>query len=161
MTTVVHLPASGRVLLVDERKPDLSYRLLQERAKLGRRVLCITREPPERVARRYPIVSAEHYWLVTRGGGRAVNPLDLDGIFALVRAFLQRHPDAAVFIDGIELLMVMNSYEEVRDFLFRVQRLFREDGGAIIVPIDTRTLTVGELAEMKSSFSMLQGVPAA
>jgi hypothetical protein len=157
MTTLIQLPTLGRVVLVDERKPDLSYRLLQERAQLGRKVLCITREPPERVARRYPLDGAEHYWLVSQGDARAVSPFDLEAIARLIEAFVRRHRDAVILLDGVELLMVMNSYEEVRRFLDRVQGALREEGAGCIIPIDTRTLTSLELSELKGSFPMVHG----
>ena len=161
LTTIVQLPESGGIVLIDERKPELSYRLLLERIASGRRVMCITREPPERVRARYPLNGAEHYWLITRGDVRAVSPLRLDTIASRVESFVRRRPNGVILIDGVELLMVMNSYGEVRDLLLRLQGMLQKIGAGCIVPIDTRTLTTGELAELKSSFPMVQGVAGA
>ncbi|TLZ51130.1 MAG: DUF835 domain-containing protein, partial [Methanobacteriota archaeon] len=109
MEATLQVPTTGGIVLVDERKPELSYRLLEERAKQRRAVLCVTREPPERVARRHPMWGAEHYWLIGGNGGRSVSPTKLDALQRLVDAFIREHPSGAVLIDGIELLMVMNS----------------------------------------------------
>jgi len=158
MTNLVQLPMSGGIVLVDERKPDLSYRLLLERAAAGRRVMCITREPPERVRARYPLDGAEHYWLVMRGDVRAVSPLRLNTIASRVESFARRRPNGVILIDGVELLMVMNSYGEVRDLLLRLQSMLQKVGAGCIIPIDTRTLTTGELAELKTSFPFVQSV---
>jgi len=138
---------------VDERKPDVSYRLLLEWAAAGRNVLCITREPPERVRARYPLNGAEHFWLVTNGDHRAVSPLRLNSIADRVESFARRRPNGVILIDGVELLMVMNSYEQVREFLVHIRRLLK-NGASCLVPIDTRTLTVTELAELTSLFPM-------
>ena len=158
MTTLVQLPMSGGIVLVDERKPELSYRLLLNQEASGRRVMCITREPPERVRARYPLNGAEHYWLVTRGDVRAVSPMRLDTIASRVESFVRRRPNGIIMIDGVELLMVMNNYEKVREFLLRLQGMLNKVGVGCIIPIDTRTLTTGELAELKTSFPLVQGV---
>ena len=138
---------------MDERKPDVSYRLLLEWAAAGRNVLCITREPPERIRARYPLNGAEHYWLVTKGDHRAVSPLRLSSIADRVESFARGRPNGVILIDGVELLMVMNSYEQVREFLVHIRRLLK-NGTSCLVPIDTRTLTVAELAELTSLFPM-------
>jgi len=152
---------SGGIVLVDERKPELSYRLLVEQEASGRRVMCITREPPERVRARYPLNGAEHYWLVTRGDVRAVSPMRLDTIASRVESFVRRRPNGIIMIDGVELLMVMNNYDKVREFLLRLQGMLNKVGVRCIIPIDTRTLTTGELAELKTSFPLVQGVGGA
>ncbi|HEV8595452.1 MAG TPA: DUF835 domain-containing protein [Thermoplasmata archaeon] len=157
METLVQIPAMGGILLIDERKPDLSYRLLEERSRRNKRVLCVTREPPERVSRRHPMEAAEHYWLITGDGKRSVDPFRLDRLRGLIRTFLAAGPEGAVLIDGIELLMIMNSYEQVRDFLLSLEAEFRESHADCVVPIDTRTLTTRELAELRKEFAMLRG----
>src|SRR2546428_138038 len=149
MEATLQVPTTGGIVLVDERKPELSYRLLEERAKQRRAVLCVTREPPERVARRHPMWGAEHYWLIGGNGGRSVSPTKLDALQRLVDAFIREHPSGAVLIDGIELLMVMNSYEDVRDFLGGLQSSLMRGATDCLIPIDTRTLTSKELADMR------------
>ena len=156
MEAYVQIPSLGGILLIDERKPDLSYRLVQDHAR-SRRVLCITREPPERVERRHPMENAEHAWLVTNDGERSVNPFRLGAVRDRIEEFLRAHPAGAVLIDGVELLMVMNSYEEVRELLNGLHDRMRQDGGECVVPIDTRTLTTEELADMRRSFPMVRG----
>lgn len=157
MEALVEVPTYGGVLLIDERKPDLSYRLLEQRAQMRKKVLCITREPPERVARRHPMPSAEHYWLITGDGERSVDPFRLDRMRRLIESFLAENPHGTVLIDGVELLMVMNTYEEVRDFLVGLQGVAQHHGTDCVVPIDTRTLTVRELGELRSAFPIVQG----
>lgn len=156
MEATVQVPALGGILLIDERKPDLSYRLVQEHAR-SRKVLCISREPPERVARRHPMGDAEHAWLITNDGERAVNPYRLDAVRDRIEEFLRKNPAGAIMLDGVELLMVMNSYEEVRDLLADLNSRMRQGGVECVVPIDTRTLTTGELAEIRRSFPMVRG----
>lgn len=157
MATSIQVPTPGGVLLVDERKPELSYKLLEEYANGRRQLLCITREPPERVARRHPMENVAHYWLITGGGTQTVNPFHLEALRELIRGFVREHPESAVLIDGVELLMVMNTYEQVRDFLANLQGTLKEDHAECIIPIDTRTLTKREFAELKTAFSMMRG----
>lgn len=161
MASLLEVPTVGGVVLIDERKPDLSYRLVEERARGRRKVLCITREPPERVARRHPLEDAEHYWLITQDGDRSVNPFELDRVGDLIEGFARRHPEGAVLLDGVELLMVMNTYEDVRDFLSDLQAPLRHGRVECIIPIDTRTLTTSELAELTTAFPLLREAPVA
>ncbi len=157
MEALIQVPAMGGILLIDERKPDLSYRLVEQRSRRRKKVLCVSREPPERVARRHPMVSAEHYWLITGDGERAVNPFQLSRLRDLIGEFLVRNPQGTVLLDGVELLMVMNSYEEVRDLLFALQERFRESRADCVVAIDTRTLTTKELEELREAFPIMRG----
>jgi len=160
MEAVLQVSTAGGIVLVDERKPDVSYRMLQEGA--GQRpVLCVTREPPERVARRYPMPTAEHYWLITDGGNRCVNPSRLDSLQGLIDGFVTKNSGAAVLIDGIELLMIMNSYEDVREFLRSLQSRLLRSGADCVIPLDTRTLTTKELAEMRTAFPIVRGASSA
>lgn len=157
MEALMEVPTTGGIVLIDERKPDLSYRLLQERAHGGRGVLCITREPPARVARRHPMDGASHYWLITGDGERSVDPFRLDAMTTLVEGFLASHPGGTILIDGVELLMVMNSYAAVRDFLAGLHDQLQKHRADCVVPIDTRTLTVPELKELRAVFPMMRG----
>lgn len=156
MEALVQVSTTGGIVLIDERKPDLSYRLVQERSE-RKKVLCVSREAPERVARRHPMGSAEHYWLITGDGDHSVNPFHLDRLRALVETFFEANPQGAVLLDGVELLMIMNSYEQVRDCLLALQEASRRHGGDCVVPIDTRTLTTKELAELRGAFPMVRG----
>ena len=148
---------TGGILLIDERRPDLSYRMIERLATRRKGVLCITREPPERVERRHPMPLARYYWLVTADGGRAVHPFQLGKMRGLIQRFVKENPEGAVFIDGVEFLMVMNTYERVRDFLQALEHILRERKTECVIPIDTRTLTVNELAELRGAFPMVQG----
>lgn len=161
MEAVLQVPTTGGIVLVDERKPEFSYRLVRDRADQRRPVLCVTREPPERVARRHPMAGAEHYWLITNGGDRCVNPFRLDALQRLIDGFVTSHPEGAILIDGIELLMVMNSYEDVRAFLCSLQAKLLRRAAECVIPIDTRTLTTRELAEMRTAFPMVRGAAGA
>ena len=142
---------------MDERKPELSYRLLTERSNGSRPVLCVTREPPERVARRHPMAGAEHRWLIGGNGRGSVNPNRLDGLLGLIDGFVRGHRNGVVLLDGIELLMIMNSYEDVRAFLCSLQSSLLKEATDCVIPIDTRTLTSKELAEMRTAFPMIHG----
>jgi len=157
MEALIQVPTLGGIVLIDERKPDLSYRLLEQRSRRRKKVLCISREPPERIARRHPMELAEHYWLITGDGGRSVSPFRLDAVYRLIARFLDENAQGTVLLDGVELLMIMNSYEGVRDLLFALHELFRRTQADCVVPIDTRTLTTKELAELRDAFPMVRG----
>jgi hypothetical protein len=104
---------------------------------------------------------AEHYWLVANGDIHGVSPFHLKRISGLVESFLRRDPHTVILIDGIELLMIVNSYQDVREFLLRIQRMLPRAATGCIVPIDTRTLTTPELAELQVSFPMVPGTAGA
>ena len=157
METVLQTATTGGIVLVDERKPELSYRFLEDRANQSRPILCVTREPPERVARRHPMPTAEHHWLISGNGNGSVNPNRLDALLRLVDGFVQAHSNGAVILDGIELLMIMNSYEDVRAFLCSLQAALLRGAVDCLIPIDTRTLTTRELAEMRTAFPIVRG----
>ncbi len=160
MEAVLQVATTGGIVLVDERKPELSYRLLTQQSNGSRPVLCVSREPPERVASRHSMAGAEHRWLIGGNGRGSVNPNRLAGVFGLIDGFVRTRPNGVVLLDGIELLMIMNSYEEVRAFLCSLQTSLLRNATDCVIPIDTRTLTSKELAEMRTTFPMIRGAAA-
>jgi hypothetical protein len=142
-------------MLVKERDREASYELLEERVAEGMRALCITRDPPEIVARHHRLAHAEQYWLITRARPNAVDPFDLPRLGRLVLRFLGEHPESVVFLDGIEFLLVLNDYGAVKTFLSDVDAAVRRKGSSCIVPLDARTLAREELEDLTRSFAVL------
>lgn len=146
----------GPLILVDEPTPDFSYRLLRDLSKVGRKVLCISREHPEHMRSRYPLSGAEYYWLVTPRNGHSINSYDLRRIEWIIGVFIRRNPGAVISIEGIEFLMVMNGYGNVRDFLLGLQQVLPRVRGTCIVAINARTLRMREFRELARAFPMVR-----
>lgn len=157
MGAVPKVPTDGGVVLIDEREPDLSYRLLGAEGMRRKRILCITREPPERAARHSGVPLAEYHWLIAGDGHRSIDPVRLDRVGDLVRRFHRVNPGGAVLIEGVEFLMVINSYERVRDLFLSLDDMLQGGRTECLVPIDTRTLTLRELRELRAAFPIVRG----
>jgi len=143
------------LIFVNEKKPDLSYKLFSQELKGNKKGLCITREPPENVIRRHQLHNTTHYWIITRRREGAINPLHLNKMRELIDSFVRVNRDSIVFIDGIEYLITMNNYSKVIDFLEKLGKSVERKGGSCIIPIDSRTLKEEELRRIKTRFQLL------
>lgn len=143
------------LMFVNEKKPDLSYKLFSQELKGNKKGLCITREPPDNVIKRHRLPETTHYWIITRKRDGAINPLHLNKMRKLIDSFVKMNKDSIVFIDGIEYLITMNDYSKVIDFLEKVGKSIERKGANCIIPIDARTLKEEELRRIKTQFQLL------
>jgi hypothetical protein len=139
---------TGTLVIVQERKTDLSYSLIRRFAATGTPCMIIGREPPERVrsVRMIEIEDEQVLWLTTLVGRRCVNPTHLGSIQNTIGHFIDSSVRGVVLIDGVEYLISNNGFEAVLRFINKIEDMIITTGTTVVVSIDPRTLDAMHLA---------------
>lgn len=139
---------TGTLVIVQERKTDLSYGLIRKFAGAGTACMIIGREPPERVrsVRMIDIEDEQVLWLTTLVGRRCVNPTHLGSIQNTIGHFIDSSIRGIILVDGIEYLISNNGFDAVLKFINKIEDMIITTGTTVVVSIDPRTLDAMHLA---------------
>lgn len=108
----------GTTYLVKEENAQLSFEVAADAAKHGWRVLCITREYPEDIKKKFDLEKAAFFWLtMDESTEYAMPPTDLARIYTYSKQFLSEGEKGFVLISGIEYLTSQNSFSNVLKFI--------------------------------------------
>ncbi len=138
----------GSLMIIQEKKTDLSYAIIRKFSEAGIPCMIIGREPPERIrsVRMIEIDDEQVLWLTTLVGRRCVNPTHLGSIQNSISRFIDVNSSGYILIDGVEYLISNNGFDAVLKFINRIEDMVITTGTAVIVSIDPRTLDSQHLA---------------
>ncbi len=145
----------SQIYLVEEERPDLSYRLLARALADGLPGLCVTRVYPEIIKQRFDLEDCTILWLSTAGQDDAIRPRDLERLSLLLEQFL-RNNRGVMLVDGIEYLITNNDFVTVLRLIQSIRDLIAMNQATMIISLNPSTLGYQELnlleREMDSVF---------
>jgi len=100
----------GYTYLVREHRPNKSYRMFVKQMEKGRKGLCITREYPDKVKKRFKLGDARVLWLSNISKKNAIRPKNLEKLSLSLEQFLSSGPNTIIILDGLEYLITNNSF---------------------------------------------------
>jgi len=107
--------------------------------------LCFTTLPPEQIRSKYVLQTTPIFWISNRGESHvSINNLEI--MADIVARFLDKSQNPVVLLDGLELLMVMNSFVHVMRFLRDIMEMIFISRGILIVPVSPSALSEREMA---------------
>ncbi|MBX8636681.1 MAG: DUF835 domain-containing protein [Thermoplasmata archaeon] len=138
----------GSAVIIQEKKPHLSYALIRRLSSEGMKCMIIGREPPERVqsVRFIRINEEDVIWLTTLVGRRCVNPTHLGSVQNALTKFIDSNRRGIVLIDGLEYLISNNGFDAVLRFINKIEDMIITTGTTVVVSVDPRTLDAQHLA---------------
>ena len=118
---------------------------------------------PEKLKREYDLPeAAELYWLSdTNPGPRTLDPKRLD--FEIMRAlsnFVKNHKGGVLVLEGLEYLVVENSFDRVLKFIKKVNDLASVHDATMFVPVTPTGLGPEEMTLLRKEFDKVEVVPA-
>lgn len=144
---------SSGTYMVDESKPEHSYKVFKEKIFDGSSGLYISRRILDE---NEELQNTTYYQLITtKKTNTFLNPNKLKEIINVIRRFTKEKNDPVVFIDGIEYLILMNNYSKVFKFLQKVREITEDRGATCIIPIDSYTLKSSELENIEKEFEFI------
>ncbi|MEE9224530.1 MAG: DUF835 domain-containing protein [Thermoplasmata archaeon] len=145
----------AQIYLVEEGRPDLSYRLLARALTDGFPGLCVTRVYPEILKQRFDLENCTILWLSTAGQDEAIRPRDLERLSLLLEQFLSNNR-GVVLVDGIEYLITNNDFVTVLRLIQSIRDRVAMSEAIMIISLNPSTLGCQELnlleREMDSVF---------
>ncbi len=108
----------------------------------------------EKLRKEFGFEGVDLYWLTdTDSGPKSIDPKRID--FEMMRAlsnFIKRTKGGAVLLDGLEYLVVENSFERVLKFIKKVNDLASVHEVTLIIPVTAGSLGSDELTLLRKEF---------
>jgi hypothetical protein len=123
---------------------DKAFKVFIDKILSGSDGLCITREHPAKVRRRYGLESTPIVWLTaerTEGHQTVDSLIDLS---ILIGNFLQRVKRGVVLLDGFEYLITNHGFNSFIKFLQFIRDRFERSNSTLIAPLLEDALDVRE-----------------
>ena len=138
----------------DSRKAYETYARLRDKG--GREGMVISRVFPERLGQKYQLEGSTFLWLTYEKTENSIDPSDLEKLEFLIHEFVSLHKGAAILLDGIEYLVLQNTFESTLKFLQSLNDQIILNGAALIMPLDPTSLDKKELSLLERELDTYQ-----
>ncbi len=140
----------GRSYLVEEERPDLSFKLLEYGAEGEWNLFCIARTNPRQIRDSYALEEAPIYWLTDRDSEKeqTITP-SLESIIYYIQETIDETPNIIVMIEGLEFLIDNNGFNPVIRFLRQLIDDISERDAILLIPISPYVLDDQELKSLE------------
>ena len=147
----------GVCYLVEEKKPDLAYRLFRQLAAGGEPGLVITRQYPDRIRRERNLPDAKVIWLSHTPGEDYHNPTAIGTLAKTISRFIEdQKGEGVVLLDGLEYLIVNNGFLQTLMFVEHVNEFVMQRKAIVIVPVAPEALEEKELALLERNLEVVE-----
>ncbi|MCI0482422.1 MAG: DUF835 domain-containing protein, partial [Candidatus Dadabacteria bacterium] len=136
---------------------DTSYAMFSEHVRHGFQGLCITRDFPAKVKKKYGFEKTPLIWLSTTESESTVAPQNLSGLYYQIENFLRKSERAIVLLAGLEYLISHNTYQSVLKFIQLVNELIAIREAVLIVPLSPLTLEEKDLKMVERELTIYEG----
>lgn len=132
---------------------DTYIRLTGNRLQKG---MVISRVFPERLSQKYPLDNTTFLWLSYEKTENSIDPSDLDKLEFLIHEFVSSRKGAVILLDGVEYLILQNSFENTLKFLQSLNDQIILNGAALVMPLDPASLDTKELSLLERELETYQ-----
>jgi len=139
-------PKPGNVYLVEERRPKVSFELLDQELSAGYEGLIVTRDYPKKLVSEHGIGDSKMLWLTNLVGDGRINPTAIGILMSQVRNFIEGSRNTVVVLDGLDYLITLNTFDRMLQFMHQLRDSVVTNDCILIVPMDPRTVGQRELA---------------
>jgi len=146
------LAESAKFLMVEEKRPERSYRLFLSLLANGKNGLVVTRSHPDRLREEYKIDKTPILWLAKQPGPGRIEPANISILQHIITEFLRKGQSTAVIIDGLEYIMENNPPDEVMKMLFDLRDEISVTDSTLVLSIDPETMDQQHVALLEREF---------
>jgi len=130
--------------LVEEDRPETSYKLFIEQLNAGKKGFCITRNYPAKIKAKFRLGDVPLYWLSNVGKDNTIRPKDLEKLNLQLEQFLSNN-DVIILLDGLEYLITNNSFVMVMRLLQSLKDQIAIHQSILIIAVNPSTLESHQL----------------
>jgi len=123
--------------MVIEEQPERAFEIFEEHLLYGWRGLCITRQHPKQLCKRYNIENAQVFWLTELKEENTVK--DLLEISLLIGKFVESTKSGIVLLDGLEYLASRYDFDAVYQFIQNKRSQVAKAEAILLVPVHPKT----------------------
>ncbi|MEM3396675.1 MAG: isoleucine--tRNA ligase [Thermoplasmata archaeon] len=135
----------GYSYIIKCERADRAYKYLKEyMAKANPKVICVTRDYPEKIKQKYELEDVPIIWLSNVGKENAVRPKDLEKLSLILEQFLSKNRDSVIFLDGIEYLITNNNFITVLRLIQSLKDQIAINNAMLLIPINPATMEASQ-----------------
>lgn len=157
-TAIKYELRKGYGYIIKETKPERSFEIFVDQVTHNIQGLCITREHPGIIRKRWGMEKTPIIWLSNQLGRVYVNPTNIGILSDTIIRFIEKSGDSVVMIDGIEFLIVNNDFEKVLRMVHHIAEATMEYKSRLIISVDPRTLDVRQMALLERNMEIIDAM---
>lgn len=142
--------------IVNEKKPELSFKIFSNMARHGSDGLSISRQHPKNLKIILGRGDIETYWLTSLEGNGNIDPTDIGILSDLIIRFIEKHRDTIILLDGLELLITHNDFPKVIRMVNHITEQVMQHNARFMITVDERTLDKKELALLERNMEVVE-----
>lgn len=129
---------------------------LEVKKKKSAEGIVISRVFPERLQQKYELGGSSFLWLSYEKTEDSIDPSNLEKLEFLVHEFISAHEGAVVLLDGVEYLVLQNSFGNTLKFLQSLNDQIILKKATLIIPLDPTSLDKKELSLLEREVESYQ-----
>lgn len=142
--------------LVKEESPEKSYEIFRDWVTHGRQGLCITRDFPAKIRKKYGLEKTPIIWLSTSETENTVPPQNLSALFYHIENFLKKSNNGILLLSGLEYLITHNSFQSVLKFIQLLNEQIAIREAVLVVPLSPLTLEEKDLKMFERELTIIE-----
>ena len=147
----------GSCYLIEEKRPEVSYRLLSTLVGLKTPGLVITRQYPDRVRQERGLTDVRIIWLSHTPGEDFHNPTAIGTLAKVISKFIEDNGgEGVVLLDGLEYLVLNNGFLQTLMFVEHVSEFVMQKKAILLLPLSPDTLEEKELALLERNLVVVR-----
>lgn len=140
--------------LLKEDSPNVSYAIFKDYVTHGHEGICITRDFPAKVRKRFDLEKTPIIWLSTSDTENTIPPQNLSALFYQIENFLKKSENGIVLLSGLEYLISHNSYPSVLKFIQLLNEQIAIRDSILVVPLSPLTLEEKDRAMIERELTL-------
>jgi hypothetical protein len=146
----------GSCYMIEEEKPDKSYKIFTQIVNKGAVGLCITREFPQKIKNKYEITEeTTMVWLSNSESEGAFKPVELGKLLYKIEKFLETHQNSLILFSGLEYLITQNNYSSVLKLIQLLNEQIAMRNSLLIMPVSPSALDKKEFKLIEREVEVL------
>jgi hypothetical protein len=147
----------GICLVLKTKDVNTAYKSYMElKDKQDTKGMIISRVYPEKILKKYSSPDSNILWLSYEKTDHSIDPSSLDKLEYLVYDFVSTNKGSIVLLDGMEYLILQNTFEETLKFLQSLSDHIILNGAILIIPLDPASLDGKQLSLIERELETYQ-----
>jgi two-component system cell cycle response regulator len=144
--------------LIEEPKPTLAFRIFNHQLSEGRNGLCITRQNPKRLRKKFNWKKIPIIWLTNNNleNEHCIDPTNLSRLTSEIINFIKDTSNGIVLLEGLEYLISQNSYQFILRFIQLINDKIMLSNCIILFPLDRLILSEREVHLLERDMKVLE-----
>jgi len=121
--------------LIEEKTSDGSFKLLKRILETGEEGLCVTRDYPDKVKKKYGLEDIEMIWLSNVDREDAIRPKSLEKLSLALENFLAR-TGGVILLNGLEYVITNNDFRTVLNLIQSIKDQVAINESIMLIPVN-------------------------